>query len=806
MILNWFKIFFRNSKKNWLNLTVNILGLTLGIGVLLISLLYLKDEKSYNSTNPEANKIYRAIHKLNDSNEYWETSCDLEGKFYVQELPEVEDYFLSETGYASSLIKHENKEIYVDGILIGSQNFFEFFPFPIVEGSYDTYKQARNHIAISEEKAKLFFGEQSAIGKTLKFSDRSFVVTTVFKIEGKHFYMPNMVIPYKKKPNKSWGNFHRYLLIKTNQNIISPEFDKKVSSIWYHHGATAIGKLMGISADEVVEKFGEIETVFEPLSEVRLKTKSLNAGPEGKGNYQLILILLALSILLLVISSVNVINLSIASATQRAKEVGVKKTLGLSKIQIVLTYCFEVLVQGLIALILAILCVELILPLFNNFMGKNISILDINALSKITLITIILSLVIGIIPAIYLANFKPTLVLKGNISRGKQGVFARKIMLGLQFLISGFFLVGSLIINKQINHMIDKDLGFNGNQVLMINMYNKKNKYQKYQLAKKELVKHQNIKAVTSNSFTIGGGNNDTSSFEFNNMTFQADINAIEYNYFDVLNIKLKEGRLLNPKIASDSIKNVVVNEALTKRLNIYNNPIGKIINSSVGSKGNEEGKLHIVGVVKDHHVKGLDSSISPMIYQHWNSIENKKNSISDIQIKVSSTNLQETLAYIEDYWNKNIETGYPFEAEFINERFAKTFKEYKKQQTLFLIVTSIVILIALLGLFALATLTIQERLKEVAIKKALGASTKEIITSLIKSFITISLIASVCLIPLAYYLAQNWLNNFIFRIDMPVLPYIIAPITLIILVIAVVGIKAFNATKVDLIKYLKYE
>ena len=190
----------------------------------------------------------------------------------------------------------------------------------------------------------------------------------------------------------------------------------------------------------------------------------------------------------------------------------------------------------------------------------------------------------------------------------------------------------------------------------------------------------------------------------------------------------------------------------------------------------------------------------------HWNTFDWMKQNFWWIQIKIKPDNAQETIKFIENYWKENIEQGYPFRAQFLNNRFARTYKKYQNQKTLFLILTSVVIIISLLGLFALATLTIQQRLKEVAIRKTLGASVKEIMFQLIKSFLKITLIASVILIPIAYYLMQNWLNDFVYRVDMPIIPFIITPIILAILVFLVVGFKAFNATKIDLIKYLKFE
>ena len=210
--------------------------------------------------------------------------------------------------------------------------------------------------------------------------------------------------------------------------------------------------------------------------------------------------------------------------------------------------------------------------------------------------------------------------------------------------------------------------------------------------------------------------------------------------------------------------------------------------------------------MMKDYHVYGFDHKIPPIFAMHWKAFDGSHRNFRYVQFKIKAENIKETTEAIEDYWLKNVEQGYPFSYRFLDEQFARTYKKFQKQQQLFLVLTSMVIIISLLGLFALATLTIQQRLKEVAIRKTLGASVKEIMFQLIKNFVKITLMASVVLIPIAYYLMQRWLEDFVYRINMPLLPYVLTPILLIILVFAVVGYKAYNATKIDLIKYLKFE
>ncbi len=805
MVQTWFKIFFRNSKKNWLNILINVLGLTLGFAGLLIVLLFLHDEESYNSSNPVNDQIYRTSHKMPD-NEIWNSSTNIEGDKYLSDIPEVENIYLSNSWYNATIVLVDGKQLYTEDIVRGEPTFFHMFPFSITEGSTSAFEKARNHIALSEETAALYFEKPSlAIGKTLTLYEKPYVVTTVFKVEGKHYFMPKIVMQNSKKPTGTWGSFSQSLFVKLKKGADLKEVTKKANDVWYKYASIPQAKRDGISPEEFEEKYGT-EVVFEPLSKIRLHGLGDDSGPEGQGNYQLIVIMLSLSILLIIISCVNFINLSIASATQRAKEVGVKKTLGLSKITLTRQYTLEILLQGIIAFVLSLLLVELILPSFNEFMRKDISILNSALLLKLALIVVVVSIIIGFIPGLYLANFKSVEVLKGNVSRSKKGVFARNVMLGLQFLISGFFLTGSIIIYQQVNYMMNKDLGFSGDQVLIVSMNKFDNRYKKYLVAKNELVKHPNIEAVTSNSFIIGGGSSSSTNFNYKETSVQANVNAIEYNYIDLMDIEIVKGRQLEMNKASDSIKNILINETLAKELNIYDDPIGKKVNAGFGGPDSDGKNLNVVGVVKDYHTFGLDSKIPPTFMVHWNTFDWIKDNFWMIQIKVKPNNLEETLSFIEEYWSKNIEQGYPFNPRFVNKRFARTFQKYQKQRTLFFILTCVVVIISLLGLFALATLTIQQRLKEVSIRKTLGASVKEIMYQLIKGFLKVIIIASVILIPIAYYFLQNWLDNFAYRIDMPILPFIITPIILSILVIIVVGIKAYNATKVDLIKYLKFE
>ncbi|MEM6720009.1 MAG: ABC transporter permease [Bacteroidota bacterium] len=804
MLQTWVKIFFRNSKKNWLNVLVNISGLTLGFAGLLIVLLYFNDEESYNNWVPDNENIYR-VANMSSSDGIWHVSTPAEAILFKSDIPEVEETILIAPYYRSRVITDGDTKVYTEKVTVTEPNFFNFFPFTIVEGNTEKFAENRTHIALSKTLAFKLYGTQSAVNRLVNINNKNYTVACVYEVLGNTHYEPELLVQNTKPFEIHWGNFQNELFCKFTKGSNPDEVRQKMNNVIIERHVKPQLAANNITLEEVREKYGVLEVTLEQLKTIRLHHKANNAGPAGKGNYQLLLVLLGLSVLLIIISCVNFINLSTASASQRAKEVGIKKTLGLSRKLLMFQYVFEIVLLGLVALLLSLILVEFVLPYFNQYMGKELTLFNPEILLKLVGIVLITSLFVGSIPALYLANFKAVEVLKGNFSRSKRGVIARNIMLGLQFLISGFFLIGVLIIYSQMSYMINKDLGFKKEQTLVVSVYSIGDEYKKYTLVRDAMTKHPNITAVTTSMFVPGDGMVNGTNLNYQDEAFNAGTNTIDFNYVDFAGLQIVKGRALSSKFASDTVSNIVLNETAAKRLGIYDDPIGKKVR--IGWQRDDDSlQIQVVGMVKDYHFDGFDEEIGPMFMAHWTTFSFAKNWINYIQFKIKPENMAETISDLEEFWKENIDAKYPFRYEFLDKRFATTYEKYEKQQTLFLILSTIVIIISLLGLFALATLTIQQRLKEVAIRKTLGASVKEIIFQLVKSFLKITVIAVVILLPISYYLMQGWLDNFVYQIDMPVWPYILTPIILLLLVFAVVGVKAFNATKIDLIKYLKFE
>ncbi|OSY89250.1 hypothetical protein WH52_00970 [Tenacibaculum holothuriorum] len=799
MLQVWFKLFFRNSKKNWLNTLINIGGLTLGLVGLTIVLLYYNKENSYDKWNPNKDVIYKVAHSWPDGQIY-DDATHPEGPKSKEIIPEITDYLSMPSWYNNALLKANNgKTTYVTKIVQSTPNFFEFFPHEIIEGTKDGILASKDLITISSGVKKKLFGTKDALGNTISYGKKNYTISGVFEVKKPSTTEPEVVVwgMANKSMIKNWDSFSNYTYYKLKEGADIKAVEEKLKQVFIDNFHKANAEKEGIPLNSYLEKEASVP-FLEKLNGFRLHSKG-DVGPlEGKGNYLLLLIMMGLSVFIIIISSINFINLSIASASLRGKEVGIKKTLGISTLNFNLQYVLEIIIQGFVALLLALLITELILPNFNDYFKTELSLRNVKLIGQISVLTLIISSFIGVLYALYLHKFKTIEVLKGNFSRSKNMVLLRNLMLGLQFIISGFFLVGGLVVYNQVSYMSSKDLGFSGDQILVVNFANGSRKWERYELVKKVFRNNPNILSVSTSMVSPGADNDFSIGVSYKDKDLDTKFIPVDYNHLEMIKAEMKHGRSFSEKFASDSISGVILNETAVKLLGIEK-PVGKKV-------GAFDKICTIIGVVKDYHLDGFDKKIRPVAYMHFKSLPWLKYNSNSVHFKIKEGREEKAIAQIENFWRTEVEPGYPLTYSFVNKAFEKTYEKYRQQQTLFGVLTFVVIIVALLGLFALASLTIQQRLKEVAIRKTLGASVKEIMYQLIISFVKNVLIASVFLIPVAYYLMQNWLNNFAYRIDMPILPYIISPIILILLVITVVGIKAYNATKVDLIKYLKFE
>ena len=810
MLKNWLKIAFINYRKNWLSTIINILGLSVGLCVFLLIFIHWQDEKSYEQHNLNKDNIYLVENKNGDFGTMVVSSYP-ELTVSKEKFSEIEDYTIANIwgGYKVRLMAGD-KSAFVTSCR-ASDSVFDFFPFEKMAGSFKNAISDKSKIALSEETAKSLFGDEyiNCVGKPVSVdgADDKLIVTAVYKnpeansVFKPGFIMRNQGLEGNGNSNTQWTNYSYVGYFKLRPGTDVKNLEKKLSDLMAEQE-----KIATESWGEKYDATKKAEVFLTPISKMKLDAKSEGVG---KGDKKSIMILLSLSALILVLSGINLINLKTAQSSQRAKEVGVRKVIGSTKLNLILQFLLETFIICFVAYIVAFAMVELLLPSFNKFLSKEIKLNDPNLFIYTGLLLIVFSLISGLIPALYLSNFKPINTLKGNFSRSKSGVWLRNFILTLQLVISSFFIICSLIIHTQVKYMMNKDLGFKGDQAIQINFKkgNWENNFNvnKYRRLKIELSKIPGVTDVTGSVNSLGSGTANASIVKLSTdttKTVQTMLGGIDENFLKFYKVKFLSGRDLDWKKASDTINGAVINETLAGKLG-YNPKTALDKEFFTGWDGKK--KYKILGVVKDINYAGVEQSVMPIVYfnydRNW-----IKNNMQNVQIKISENDINGTLERIKEFWITKAEPGYPYDYNFVDKQFAKTFEKFQKQQTLFTTLNIVVLVIALLGLFALSSLLIEQKLKDVAIKKTLGADEKTIVWDLTKRFLLICVIAVFISIPFGYYAMNEWLKDFAYRIDMPIWPYVLSLFLLLILTFLVVSFKAYRATKINLVKYLKYE
>ncbi|MGI9526621.1 MAG: ABC transporter permease [Weeksellaceae bacterium] len=800
MLNNWLKIAFINYKKNWVSTLINLLGLTMGLTGFILVMLHWNDEKSYEDWNPNAPNTY--VIENGVGGDVW-TLTPLPQLYTAEEnIPEIDKITFVDAFSKKVKISQGNKYAFAEIKTVG-ENFLDIFPFKIVAGDKTNAFVDDKSIFISEEIATELFGDAfyNKIGKPLDIDGNKAILKGVYQLPTSHTDMrPGILVRSSTiEDNNDWGNFNYMGFIQlkdgTNKDLVVAKLEK----ILFKHRVEIPAKEKGISVEEFIgDEVYDNKVYLTPLDKFHLDQKGQTFGVESnRGKKKSIFILFGLSVLILLLSAINFINLTTAQASQRAKEVGVRKALGTTKTQLILQFILETFILCLLALGLCFLLVELLLPTFNQFLGKDLSLNQPTVMLYSLIILIFLAMVSGLIPAIYLSNFKPINTLKGNFSRSKNGIWLRNGILMVQLIISALFVTSTIIVNQQVNYMMQKELGFDGDQSITIFFQGEYDEPQlKYEQFKRGLKQIKGVKDITYSQQVFGNHTMGSSTAHYKESDIQSEHGAIDINFIKFYDIDMVEGRDFDPKLASDTLTSTIVNQAFVREAGLKDNEM-------IGEKINYADTIDytVIGVVEDFHIHNLNDKIEPIVLTNYN-----RNWMRNIQVKLDSQDIDGTLQRIETYWSKHAEPGYPFNYSFVNADFEKTFKSVQQQKTLFNILNGVVLLVALLGLFALSALMIEQKLKTVAIKKTLGASDKTLVFDLTKQFLIITTIAVLISIPLSYYFMNEWLQDFAYRIEMPWWPYVLSLVVLLALTFAVVSFKAYRATQVNLIQYLKYE
>ncbi len=793
MLKNYFKIAFRNLWRHKTFSFINIIGLTVGLTACFLIFLFVSFEMSYDSFHSKSDRIYRLVTDLKTPSENMHipiTSWAFAPKI-KSELPEVESF--TRISQESLLIKKDNLKFQEDNILFADSSLFKVFDFKLIQGNPETVLKDPFNIVLSETAAKKYFGTEDPMGKTVLISGDNLpaTVTGIMRdIPGNSQIRTDLFVSmstFTQNLNKGvddeWGNFGAmtYLLLKpgSSASALEKKFPEFLTN-W-------IGKDM--DASQMHYTF-----FLEPLRDVYLYSTRNGAT---SGNIKNVYIFSLIAIFILLIACFNFVNLTTARASERAKEVGVRKVAGATKNQLAGQFIGESVLLCLIACLLSIVLSTLFLPVFNQLSGKEISagiVTNGENIGVLLLLSIAIGLVAGSYPALVLSSFKPVVVLKGKFTTGIKGVLLRKGLVVAQFTISIALIIGTIIMYSQMQFMRNRDLGFNKEQMMVVTISGDPARG----AFKQSLASIPDVKSVSLSSSAPSLGNNSAYS-EVENKNGDLQVGTLELYDVDVdfipqYKMKLISGRNFSKDFSSDTSQSMIVNEATVKMFG-YSSP-DQIIGKRFKQWG-REGK--IIGVVRNFHNNSLQESIEPL------SMRMESRSQDLVNINIASANIPKTIAAIESKWKEMI-PGRPFNFIFLDEAFNKQYVNEDRFGKLFFNFSILAILISCLGLLGLASYSTLQRTKEIGVRKVLGASVSNITVLLSKDFIKLVLIALVIASPIAYWGMHTWLQSFAYRINIHWWVFLVAGLMALFIALFTVSFQAIKAAIANPVESLRTE
>jgi len=807
MFKNYLRVAIRNIKNSKGISLINIIGLAIGVTCCIAIFLYVKNEMSYDSFNKKADQIYRVYlnGKINGRVIKSASSTAPFGAEMTKEFPEVINY-ARVRNYGIPVVRFNNKVFSEDKFYSVDSTFFEVFTVKFLEGDPATALMQPNTVVITREIAQKYFGNEDPIGKILNTDKRrDYVVTGVVEKwpAASHFHFDFLasLSSHEDSRNPFWlsNNFYTYLLLKKGTDVKA--LQDKMNSVVKKFAAPQIQSIAGISLEKFLAAGNRYDFEIQPLKSIHLHSH-LEGEIEPNSDINYIYIFSAIGLAILLIACINFMNLSTAKSEKRAKEVGIRKTLGSNKIQLIKQFIVESILMSIISVLISLGLLELLLPLFNNLSGKEISLNFFHNLYTIPLLiafAIIVGLIAGSYPAFILSSFQPVDALKSRSKRSGKGSGLRSGLVIFQFAISIILIISTFIIYNQLNYIRNKNLGFNKDHVLIISRTDDLGS--RSETFQQELRTNPDIK-FTSASSTIPGKDIGNSSYKMKG-TSGNDLQLLwvlytDYNYAETYGLKLDKGRYFSKDHPSDTMS-VVLNEAAVKAFNLKD-PIGKEV-VRFGSSKDETFNYKIIGVVKDFNYQSLHQQIRPLIIHMFPGDYYGR----FVSARISSTDYANTIAFITKTWKK-FAGGEALSYNFFDSQWAALYFSEQKTGQIATTFSIIAIFIACLGLLGLAAFVAEQRTKEIGIRKVLGASIAEIILLLSKEFVKWVLIANLVAWPVAYYFMNNWLKEFAYRISMPWWIFPAAGVIAFIVALVTVSSQTLKASISNPVKALKYE
>ena len=796
MLKHYFKTAWRNLRKNKFYTVINVTGLAVALAGFIVILLYLNYELSYDSWDRSLKRVYRVSEQKEDDI-LQQTPAPLSA-FLKRQLPEIEAATtMQSAGDIAILLSAGDKKIYQKGSVEADSSFFKVFPYKIREGDAATVLDKPNAMVITPEVAAKLFGNESAIGKTIKIFNAFECEVTGIMQEPQtpsHLYVQFVFRSPYEKENSFWENYSYTTYIKTRPSVSGDKLEENINQAYYNERLKKDNRSL---AD--FRKAGHHAGLFVD------KAKNIHNFPKhGHSNFATVSILLLLAALLLLAGTINFSNLSIAASMRRAKEIGVRKVLGSDRKQLLLQIIGEIALQCIFSLCAALLLVNLILPYFNRQFGISLTFFNSDNIASVFMqISVCLLIVIvmsGLYPAIFLARYNITRVLKGDYSTGNKGIAFRNALIVVQFSVSAFFIIGTLVISNQMHYMQTRDKGFSGKQVMRLEA-RQKVRDANFEITRQTLLSIPGVQYVAKATTVPGDAISDTSTiaYKYNGNEYRMGSVKVSDDYFKTLNIPLLLGRSFNGSFSDQNTRSAVINEAAARRLNLQN-PVGAIITFP----SCDTVPVQIVGMVKDFNVTSFENSVQPIVF----TVGNKAcmfQSGGGILVKINSENIAQTTMAIEKVW-KNIDPDFPIRYSFLDENFQKLFSAHVRLQAIIKFFAFTAIFISVTGLFALTAFLISRRTKEIGVRKILGASVADVGLLLGKDFIRLVIIAVIIATPLGWWAADAWLQSFAYRASINWITFLIAALIIVAVAIVTMSIQSIKAALANPVKSLRTE
>ena len=802
MLKNYIRIAFRNLKKNKAFSFINIFGLAVGMAAGLLIIQYVTFELSFDTFQAKKDRVFRVTQDRYDRGKLstqWAGGAFAEGNAFKNNFPQVEDY-VKVVDAGSILAINNDKKIVLEKTYFASPSFFNIFSYPLISGDPKTALRDVNSVVITETVAKKLFGTVNAVGKTFKYDVNLMQVTGVMKDypDNTHF-RSDMLISYstllkfagpKNDLDNAWLNDGclTYLLLRPGVNAgeLEAKFKPYVDGVYKKlnwSGASAVYHLL-------------------PLEKIHLSPNlMLEAEPHGDGKS--VYLLAGIAIFVIIIAWINYINLSTARGIGRAKEVGVRKTLGSDKGQLLWQFMLEAMLLNGLAVVLSIVLIIVFLPVFSTISGQSVTLgLLFTPVFWVAVAGLFLvgSFLSGFYPAIVLSGFKPVDVMKGKLSASPGGIVLRKVMVVFQFAASIFLLIGSLTVYRQVSFMEKQNLGINIDQTLVIKqpLAHIDSFYRSMSAFKNESLRDPLVKSVTVSTSIPGepvGWNAGGIKLKGTDQSQGKQYRIIggDYDYLKAYGAKLIAGRLFSKDFSTDPHA-VVFNEKATEEMG-FDKP-----EQAVGKQIDFWGEVYtIIGVVENYHQQSLHDAYDALIFRCIPDVR------GNVSLKINTSNLQQSIATLKANW-KIFFPQDQFDYFFLDQHFNEQYHADRQFGQVFATFTGIGILVACLGLFGLVSYTIVQRTKEIGIRKVLGASVNGILRLLYKDFAWLIVIAFAVSAPLGWYASHRWLQTYAFRIDINWTLFVFPFVIVILVAFSTVSYLSIKAALMNPVKSLKTE